>query len=399
MITSTRDLTIVVLNDPISEQRAIRSKVVEPKPDEYTSKASTTATQPRVVQLEPEPADTEDRNKTQLDQLKLIRKQQIIDGPKPGEPQFEDLFAWKYHRYKVHSASTTDSPFHDYVFNVIVAIEWQPSRRYMLQLRSTFEHASDFLFDVTDGAMAIRQVVIGGTELMGGADIQILASNRLLPRSWVGGMHEPKKYMPIRIGRGLWNKNHRKTIPWNEPEGYRVLVHEWAHYALELLDEYLDTIEVFLPKSLNTYGNSELLLTRATHRIVVPKISLATESIMASLEGTSELVISSAGKSDKRKSKEWERIKEKRRYPKLDLGTDKQVLDGPERLPASFLLTQDLLASTSLESGDEALLTAPRQLHDEHCWVYLLRDAQTKTEHLIAQGTFDGRALEDGFRL
>jgi hypothetical protein len=81
------------------------------------------------------------------------------------------------------------------------------------------------------------------------------------------------------------------------------------------------------------------------------------------------------------------------------LGTDKQVLDGPERLPSSLLLSQDLLAATSSESGDEALLTAPRQLHDEHCWVYLLRDAQTKTEHLIAQGTFDGRTLEDGFRL
>lgn len=223
MITSTRDLTIVVLNDPISEPRSILYSEDAAKPDKDTSKASSSATEPPVVQFEPHPDPDpkfERRNDAQLTRLALSDKPRLMARLKSDESPFEDLFGWKYHRYKVHSPSTTDSPFPGYVFlfNIIVAMEWQPSRRYMLQLRSAFEHASDFLFDVTDGAMAIRQVVIGDTELMGGADIQILASNRLLPRSWVGGMHESNKYMPIRIGRGLWNKNHRKTIPWNEPD-------------------------------------------------------------------------------------------------------------------------------------------------------------------------------------
>ena len=73
-----------------------------------------------------------------------------------------------------------------------------------------------------------------------------MASNRLLSRAWVGAMHpfpecpNDDKYIPIRAGRGLWNENRRGIIPWEEPEGYRTLIHEWGHYALTLTDEYLE---------------------------------------------------------------------------------------------------------------------------------------------------------------
>ncbi|MFL5805368.1 MAG: twin-arginine translocation signal domain-containing protein, partial [Roseiflexaceae bacterium] len=120
------------------------------------------------------------------------------------------------------------------LFNVLVALEWAPDAAYLRQLEWAFRRASDFLYDATDGSMAFGQVVFGGPELMDAADIQIMASNRLLPRSWVSGLHLAAKYMPIRIGRGVWNDRNRVSIPWDEPEAYRTLVHEWGHYALEL---------------------------------------------------------------------------------------------------------------------------------------------------------------------
>ncbi len=68
-----------------------------------------------------------------------------------------------------------------YLFNIIVALEWQPGVRYMRQLRAAFRRASDFLYDATDGYMAFGQVLFGGPELMDCADIQIMASRSFAP--------------------------------------------------------------------------------------------------------------------------------------------------------------------------------------------------------------------------
>src|SRR5262245_6212885 len=115
------------------------------------------------------------------------------------------------------------------LFNIIVALEWRPSAGYLQTLREAFTLASNLLFDVTDGYMAIGQVTIGGPELTECADIQIFASNRLSPRSSVNGLHDPEKYQPIRIGRGLWHKinkqkpKERSTFAWSHPKGYATI--------------------------------------------------------------------------------------------------------------------------------------------------------------------------------
>ena len=64
------------------------------------------------------------------------------------------------------------------------------------------------------------------------ADIQVFASDGLLPRSSVFGLLDQPEYRPIRLGRGLWDKREHTAIPW--PEGHGALVDEWCHYALGL---------------------------------------------------------------------------------------------------------------------------------------------------------------------
>lgn len=295
------------------------------------------------------------------------------------------------------------------LFNLIVALEWQPGRRYLDQLTWAFRRASQFLYDVSDGFFALHRVLIGGPELMSCADIQIMASNRLSPRSWVSGMHVPNKYTPIRLGRGLWTKTNRFAIPWDEPESYRTLVHELAHYALELKDEYLITQHISRPGQPDAHSHSPHLLVAGDFSVVVPQVSPAVQTIMATLEGTSELVPQHAGSESERKGNVWRTIRDKQRYP--ELGLDQldleryQPLAGPDRLPLD--LDVDHLFAAAGTAGQELLLTTPSEVQWEHCWVYLLKggaldsggfDSSAVTQ-LVAQGTLDARAQAGGFRL
>lgn len=265
------------------------------------------------------------------------------------------------------------------LFNVLVALEWQPDERYLNQLEWAFRRASDFLYDVTDGAMAFGQVVFGGPELMDCADVQIMASSRLHPRSWVSGLHQAHKYTPIRMGRGLWHRRNHVVIPWDEPEGYRTFVHEWAHYALGLRDQYLSQQE----------------------GLVLPDGTLASTSIMATLEGTSELVPHDDGAHDLRQGEEWQRICAW--FPDLD--QPYAPFDGPGRLPLPLpaMARVGSLASAPRRRAPRAT-SFPPGLSYPHCWVYVLRGLapgalsappEGSPLSLIAQGTLDAFAQDD----
>lgn len=300
------------------------------------------------------------------------------------------------------------------LFNVIVATEWLPTAGYLDRLEWGFRRASDFLYDVTDGRMAFGQVSFGGPELLECADIQIMASNRLNARTWVSGLHDDMKYMSIRVGRGVWHKNNRVSIPWDEPEAYRTLVHEWGHYALELPDEYLQTHNVFLAEATAAGQQHAARLARGADAVVIPGISLATESIMGTLEGTSELVPQYRGSTAERRQNIWQIVREKGRYPFLDPIADREPLEGPGRLPlplpryhrlgALVPAAVEAQADTQVDLApapvaEEAVMVVPHGIAPEHCWVYLLRGGATRPERLLAQGTLDARALSDGFRL
>jgi hypothetical protein len=294
------------------------------------------------------------------------------------------------------------------LFNVLVALEWLPDQAYLRQLEWAFRRASDFLYDVTDGMMAFGQVVLGGPELMDAADIQIMASNRLLSRSWVSGLHIERKYMPIRMGRGVWHKNNLASIPWDEPEAYRTLIHEWGHYALELRDAYLEQRPLVpagqaagmdLPSHALTQARAG---EAAPYTVVMPRITQHSESIMATTEGKSELITHAVGSGAGRKSEEWSIIQA--RFPWLKPSA--QPLEGPGRLPLPLPRLQRLgaLAETSDSQQRASLLLRafPEKLRLDDCWVYVLPGtsaAQPAPERVIAQGTLEARSAEDGFQL
>ena len=167
-----------------------------------------------------------------------LQPAQAIVADTPPNPTFGPLFDWSFRRCRLNPSALQEASLNGptqtelVLFNVIVALEWTPDRAYLDDLKRAFEQASDLLYDITDGYMAIGQVVVGGRELMDCADVQIFASNRFYPRTAVNGLTDLSKYQPIRLGRGLWDKQKRRTNAWSEadPElnklGPQTIVHE-----------------------------------------------------------------------------------------------------------------------------------------------------------------------------
>lgn len=301
-----------------------------------------------------------------------------------------------------------------YLFNVIVALEWLPSPARLRRLQWAFRRASDYLYDVTNGAMAFGQVIFADSSWMLSADIQILASNRYLPRSWVGGLFEPHKYTPIRLGRGLWVRDRRIVIDWDEPEGYRAIVHEWVHYALGMKDEYMTMREVY-----DAAGGRLVERPPApgapARRVVLPERRAKSESIMASPQGNSEL-----GKPLPI-GENMQRVIDAR-YPGLRARLEADW-SGPGQLPLP--LPHFRLAGALAEKGYRhnertcAIPCAPQTLLGERAhdsvpfvpldhdtiptgrWeVFLLSyDAQGQLRRISAQGEVDARTPEHGFTL
>jgi hypothetical protein len=244
-------------------------------------------------------------------------------------------------------------------------------------------------------------VIFGGPELMPCADIQIMASNRLLARSWVGGLREEQKYMPIRMGRGVWHSVNLITIPWNEPEGYRMLIHEWGHYALYLRDAYLDKVQLASAGAAGLAHMPGQGLVRAKtgeaapYTVAMPKISRSSESIMETLEGTSELV----ARTDRKPGQhyEWEVIH--KHYPMLQ--QPGRSFEGPGRLPLplpQFVRHQKSSADRQLVLEARAYMPA-EEIEPDRCWLYVVKDIDTQKPRLIAQGTLDSRSFYQPFPL
>lgn len=373
--------------DPADAAQPNPAAVFVPSADPYTKLALDGAEVAKVP-----------RQRTRLDALTLP----------PTEPDpFGASLSWAYRCYR-RIQPTNNQIFQDYLylFNVIVALEWEPGADDRAALELAFRHASDFLFDITDGWMAFGQVVIGGPTLMDCADIQIMASTRIHPRSWVGAMHahaeypNDEKYSPIRIGRGLWSDTLRATIEWGEPEAYRILVHEWCHYALALTDEYLEVRQLLVAGDQPQPAPNELA-DMPTVAVVTLNLPSTTDSIMASTEGTSELITA-----------QWAKLHA--RFPHIPVERAEQARSGPARLPAAL----PRFRTVATEPAEEYLLPSWRALRDtlhrvglpeatapERCWLYLLKGLNASQHtlapdaRLIAQGTLEARSATRQFAL
>jgi len=139
-----------------------------------------------------------------------------------------------------------DSPL--IMFNLTVSIEWDADQTYLDDLQLALRRASAYLYDVTDGQMALGRITIFDRgEHWADADLRIAANNQIRPRAAVAGVDGARGDFDARFGP-LWNGDSSRRggdgddCPagvWSCATGYRTLVHEMGHYLLGLYDEYI----------------------------------------------------------------------------------------------------------------------------------------------------------------
>jgi hypothetical protein len=134
------------------------------------------------------------------------------------------------------------------LFNLVAAVEWDATAEYLADLDTAFRRASDYLFDLSDGQMALGQVTIVDNarerddlapERAGwwkSADMRFNPNNITEPK------HIPAEASSTHQGVALGPFWSRRGVVgnWSDPDGYRTLIHELAHHALGLYDEYGD---------------------------------------------------------------------------------------------------------------------------------------------------------------
>lgn len=163
------------------------------------------------------------------------------------------------------------------LFNLLVSVEAYVEQGALENLSSTLRLASHFLYDVTDGQFALGNVAIyDEAENIISADMRVPAFQQGIPNALVGGIAwNPYTYThptsTIVYGPGFF----RMTPDWPTGENLhtcgeycRTLIHELAHYAFYLYDEYYR----IMPD-----GRRELAHCTA------PDLSLATEATNASI--------------------------------------------------------------------------------------------------------------------
>jgi hypothetical protein len=149
------------------------------------------------------------------------------------------------------------------LFDVVASLEWTPEAgsKYVAEVRNGLDYASQYLADVTDGYMALGQVnIYTGGRNWEDADLRFQAANDLRPAAFIGGIvNAPILYTAKATGEAVilrpsatfygryWDGVNGSAGHWDLPEGYRTIVHEWAHYALALYDEYGEASERAAP--------------------------------------------------------------------------------------------------------------------------------------------------------
>ena len=123
-------------------------------------------------------------------------------------------------------------------FHLLVSIQWNAEESYIQEVAAAMRAASDYLFDVSDGQMLFGEVEIFDDGMRWEeADIQILARNQVRPHAYVGGIAASDPAHKVVVGRH-WDGRSGNSGDWRLPNGFRTLVHEFAHYALHLYDSY-----------------------------------------------------------------------------------------------------------------------------------------------------------------
>ncbi len=141
------------------------------------------------------------------------------------------------------------------LFDLNVSLEWDARNdpEFLQELDAAFKRASEVLYDLSDGQMALGRVrVFQDKENWLTSDVQIYANNRVRPRASMGGIARQtlsdvsrngevieRAYQPGAIRMGpVWDPFGQSRADLGR-DWWRAFAHELGHHLLFLPDDYL----------------------------------------------------------------------------------------------------------------------------------------------------------------
>jgi len=141
------------------------------------------------------------------------------------------------------------------LFDLNVSLEWdaRSDPDFLLQLEEAFQRASEVLYDLSNGQMALGRVrVFQDKEQWLTSDVQIYANNRVRPRASMGGIVQrtlderdrdglliEDAYNPGAVRMGpVWDLFGQSRADLGR-DWWRAFAHELGHHLLFLPDNYL----------------------------------------------------------------------------------------------------------------------------------------------------------------
>jgi hypothetical protein len=170
------------------------------------------------------------------------------------------------------------------VFDLSVSLEWDARNDsgYLAQLESDLERASEIMYDLTNGQVALGQITVyQAKEEWETANVVVYASNSQRPNADIGGVSLSTQsdtlsntevitdaYEPGQVRMGAtWNRFGLSSGNLGE-DWPRALAHELGHYLLFQMDNYLGVSDAGLltgtdcagSAMTDAYNESELLI-------------------------------------------------------------------------------------------------------------------------------------------
>ncbi len=108
-------------------------------------------------------------------------------------------------------------------FNIVVSVEWDAPISFLDVVKKTFEDASKYLYDASNGQMLFEQVTIfDNSQFWADSDYQIHAREFLDPAAYT----DRSSPVHIHFGRNFTSGTVK----------YQTVIHEFGHYGLGLYD-------------------------------------------------------------------------------------------------------------------------------------------------------------------
>ncbi|HPB31904.1 MAG TPA: hypothetical protein PLB62_10655, partial [Candidatus Sumerlaeota bacterium] len=152
-------------------------------------------------------------------------------------------------------------------YNLVASVLWDASEAYLNDLVTGFHHASDFLYNATDGQFYFEHVSIRDCgDQWDYADFHF--GFDVWPNARVGGLMEYDSSAQIRMPQ-FFDGNHTYRGSYIHRAAYSTLIHEFGHYGFGLYDEYF------------VYHDGEKVDAQCTHNAYDPSSPYRLERDLA----------------------------------------------------------------------------------------------------------------------